>query len=347
MQNLKKIIQNFLVFILVLASPFFTLLEAKADVLLNGAGATFPFPIYSKWFYEYNKLHPDIRINYQSIGSGGGIRQITARTVDFGASDAPLNDEQLNKMSSPILHIPTVMGAVAVIYNMPGVENLNLSGDVIADIYLGKIKKWNDDQIANINPKIILPNRDILVVHRSDGSGTTNIFTDYLSKISTEWAAKVGKGTSVNWPAGVGAKGNEGVSGAVKQNSGAIGYAELAYAELNHLSTAAVKNRFGDYVNPSIEAVTAAALGAFSKIPSDYRVSITNAPGKNVYPISGFTWLLVYQNQTNKEKGEILVEFLKWAISPTAQKYAKELLYAPLPEKLISKVSKTINGITY
>jgi phosphate transport system substrate-binding protein len=316
---------------------------AFAGTLINGAGATFPFPIYSKWFHEYNKINPSIMINYQSIGSGGGVKQITAKTVDFGASDAPMTDSEITAADGTILHIPTVIGAVAVIYNVPNVE-LKLTQDVLAGIFLGEIKKWDDPMIAAINPGANLPNANITVVHRSDGSGTTNIFTDYLAKISAKWATKVGMGKSVSWPIGLGAKGNEGVSGVVKQSRYTIGYAELSYAEINHIQTAALKNKAGKFVLPSNSSATAAALGAINKIPSDYRVSITNAGGAGSYPITGLTWILVYAKQDNQEKGKVLVDFLKWALT-SGQSYAGDLYYSPLPNQLAEKVLKTIDSI--
>ncbi|MBI5701573.1 phosphate ABC transporter substrate-binding protein PstS [Candidatus Saganbacteria bacterium] len=318
-----------------------------ADVMLTGAGATFPYPIYSKWFHEYNKQNPDIKINYQSIGSGGGVRQIIAGTVDFGASDAPMTKSEMNSADSPILHIPTVIGPVAVAYNLKGIGELKLNSDVLAEIFLGKINKWDDEKIEALNPGVKLPGKEIMVVHRSDGSGTTNIFTDYLAKVNTQWATQVGVGKSVTWPVGIGAKGNEGVSGAVKQNDGAISYTELSYVELNHLSSVALKNKSGKFVKPSLDATSAAASGAIAKIPADYRVSITNAAGAKSYPISGFTWLLVHKDQKDPEKGKALADFLKWSMSQKAQGLAQTLSYAPLPDVLTAKVLRTINTIKY
>ncbi|MGC2698282.1 MAG: phosphate ABC transporter substrate-binding protein PstS, partial [Candidatus Angelobacter sp.] len=264
---------------------------SSAETNLNGAGATFPNPIYSKWFSEYNNQHSDIKINYQSIGSGGGIQQLTAGTVDFGASDGPMTDEQMAKVSGKVFHIPTVLGADVPTYNVPGVSSeLKFSGDVLAGIFLGKIKKWNDPALAKANPGVKFPDSDIIVVHRSDGSGTTYIFTDFLSKVSPEWKSKVGKGTSVNWPVGLGGKGNEGVAGMVKQTEGSIGYVELIYAISNNMSYGSVQNPAGSFVKASLESVTAAA-GSVKDMPDDFRVSITNAPGKDAYPISSFTWL--------------------------------------------------------
>lgn len=318
--------------------------SAHAALLLNGAGATFPYPIYSKWFSEYAKLHPGIEINYQSIGSGGGIRQLLAKTVDFGASDAPLTDAQLRKSSVPILHIPTVLGAVVLTYDLPDVKSeLKLTPEVLADVFLGKLTQWNDDRIKKINPGVSLPDEPILVAHRSDGSGTTAIFTDYLSKVSPEWKQKVGHGTSVNWPTGLGGKGNEGVTGLVKQTPGAIGYVELIYAENNHLPVASLENKAGDFVKPSIQAVTAAAAGALKHFPADFRVSITDAEGARSYPISGFTYLLIDQTMP-REKGQVLVQFLNWAVTD-GQKYAPSLAYAPLPKQLVSKIKAKIKTI--
>jgi phosphate transport system substrate-binding protein len=315
---------------------------AADKLLINGAGATFPFPIYSKWFSQYNKLHPEVQINYQSIGSGGGIKQIIERTVDFGATDAPMTAEELAKAPG-ILHIPTVMGAVVAVYNLPGVDSLRLSPGTLAGIFLGKITKWNDPAIAQDNAKAKLPDAAISVVHRSDGSGTTSVFTDYLAKVSPEWKAGPGQGKSVNWPVGLGGKGNEGVTGTVKQTEGAVGYVELAYAKQNKLPMAELKNHDGNWVKASLESVSAAAAKA--DIPDDYRVSITDAPGKDAYPISGFTWLLVYKEQTDPVKGEALVHFLWWA-EHDGQKEAPALDYAPLPAPLVKKVEGTLKSIT-
>src|ERR1700745_4054751 len=283
-----------------------------AQMTLNGAGATFPYPIYSKWFDEYAKVDPSVRFNYQSIGSGGGQKQIMAQTVDFGASDGPMSDDNLSKAPGKLLHIPTVAGAVVLVSNLPGNPALKLDADTIAGIFLGQIKKWNDPKLTALNPGVKLPDQDIVVVHRSDGSGTTFIFTDYLSKISPEWKQKVGNNTSVNWPAGIGGKGNEGVSGQVKQTPGAIGYVELIYAIQNKMSYADLKNSAGEFVKPTLESVTAAL--ATADIPDDFRFSMTNAPGKNAYPICGATWLLVYEQQKDAAKGKKLVEFLNWAV---------------------------------
>jgi len=311
-------------------------------ILINGAGATFPFPIYSKWFTEYNRLHPDVQINYQSIGSGGGIKQATEKTVDFGATDAPMTEAELQKAPG-ILHLPTVMGAVVVVYNLPGVSGLRLSPDALANVFLGRIQKWNDAQLAKDNPGVKLPDSAITVVHRSDGSGTTAVFTDYLAKVSPEWKTGPGAGKSVNWPAGLGGKGNEGVTGTVKQAEGAMGYVELAYAKQNALPLAELRNRDGEWVKATLESVSAAAAKA--EIPADYRVSITDAPGKDAYPISAFTYLLVYKDQPDPRKGEALVRFVWWAIHD-GQKMAPALDYAALPAPLVKKVEGTVRSIT-
>jgi phosphate transport system substrate-binding protein len=315
---------------------------ASAQMLINGAGATFPYPIYSKWFDEYVKVDPSVRFNYQSIGSGGGQKQILAQTVDFGASDGPMSDENLSKAPGKILHIPTVAGAVVLTYNLAGNPSLKLDGDTIAGIFLGQIKKWNDPKLAALNSGAKLPDQDIVVVHRSDGSGTTFIFTDYLSKVSSEWKQKAGNNTSVNWPTGIGGKGNEGVSGQVKQTPGAIGYVELIYAIQNKMPYAEVKNSTGQFVKPTIDSVTAAL--ATAEIPDDFRFSMTNAPGKDAYPICGATWLLVYEQQKDPAKGKKLVEFLKWA-AKDGEKMAKDLDYAPLPESVQQRVLKRIDEI--
>jgi len=319
--------------------------SAQAETLINGAGATFPYPIYSKWFTEYSKVDPSVKFNYQSIGSGGGIKQIAAQTVDFGASDKFLSDAELKSMPGKILHIPTVMGAVVVTYNLPGVgKGLKLTPETLTGIYEGKITTWNAPQIVHDNAGLNLPNKPIIVVHRSDGSGTTNIFTDYLSSASADWAKKVGKGTSVNWPVGLGGKGNEGVSGQVKTTPYSIGYVELAYAFENKLPYAFLKNKAGNFVEPSIASTTAAAAGAAKSMPADYRLSLVNQPGKNAYPIAGFTWLLVYQDQKDKVKGKKLVEFLNWELKH-GQKMASQLLYAPLPSNVVQMLEKTIKTI--
>ena len=314
---------------------------------LTGAGATFPYPIYSKWFSDYAKAR-GVRINYQSIGSGGGIRQLSEQTVDFGASDGPMSNEELAKAKGgPVLHIPTVLGADVITYNLPSViRPLNLTGELISGIYLGKIVKWNDPRIAAANPGVKLPATDILVVHRSDGSGTTYIFTDYLTTVNKAWAAGPGRGKEVKWPVGLGAKGNEGVAGQIKQLPGAIGYIELAYAKQNHLPYAHVLNAAGEYVAPTIQSITAAAGASASKLSknTDYRISIVNAAGKGVYPISSFTWILVYKNQANPVKGKKLVEFLRWALHD-GEKTAPSLDYAPLPASIVSDLDKRLNTI--
>jgi phosphate transport system substrate-binding protein len=322
-----------------------TALAAGQAVQINGAGASFPYPIYTKWFSEYGKIHPDVQINYQSIGSGGGIRQLTAQTVFFGASDGPMTDEQLKAAPGPILHFPTVLGGVVPVYNVTGVTApLKFSGKVLADIVLGKITKWNDPAIAALNPGVKLPAEDITVAHRSDGSGTTYIFVDYLSKVSPEFKQKVGVNTSVNWPVGVGGKGNEGVAGLVKQTPGTIGYVELIYAIQNKIPFGSVQSADGEFLQASLESVTAAAAGAAKTMPPDFRVSITNAPGKGAYPISSFTWLLFYENPTDKQRGKIMVDFMKWALTD-GQKYCAELGYSPLPKEVVPLVTEALKKI--
>jgi phosphate transport system substrate-binding protein len=302
---------------------------------INGAGATFPYPIYSKWFSEYNKLHPNIEINYQSIGSGGGIQQVTKETVFFGATDGPMTSDQLQGAPGKILHFPTVLGAVVPVYNLPGVSTeLKFSGQALADIFLGKITKWNDPAIAKLNTGVTLPGTDITVAHRADGSGTTYIWVDYLAKLSPEWKSKVGVATSVNWPTGVGGRGNEGVSGLVKQTPGAVGYVELIYALQNKIAYGSVMNAAGEPIKASVEAVTLAAAEAAKSMPPDFRVSITNAPGKGVYPIASFTWLLLYENAKDKAQAKTMVDFLKWALTD-GQKFAADLGYAPLPDAVV------------
>jgi phosphate transport system substrate-binding protein len=316
-------------------------LPALAQTTLNGAGATFPYPMYSKWFSEYHKLHPEIQINYQSIGSGGGIRQVLNGTVDFGASDGPMTDDMLKEAKVKILHMPTVMGADVPAYNVPGVSGeLKFTPETLAGIFLGKITKWNDKEITVVNPGVNLPDRDIIVVHRSDGSGTTYIWTDYLSKVSSEWQSQVGKGTSVKWPIGLGGKGNEGVAGSIRQLQGAIGYVELIYAVQNNITYGSVKNAAGNFVKASLESVTAAAASA-PKMPADFRVSITNAPGKDAYPISSFTWLLIPEQSKDPAKGKILADFLNWMVSD-GQKMTAALSYAPLPESVVQKEKEAI-----
>jgi phosphate transport system substrate-binding protein len=319
---------------------------AGAQVLINGAGATFPYPLYSKWFDVYTKVNTDVRFNYQSIGSGGGIKQLLARTVDFGASDAPMNDAQLAKSPEPILHFPTVLGAVVLTYNVPGVAApLHLTGQLIADIYMGKVSKWNDPAIAKLNSGITLPDQSIVVCHRSDGSGTSYIFTDYLSKVSADWAKDPGKATSVKWPTGLGGKGNEGVTALVQQTPGAIGYVELIYAINNKLPYATIQNHDGSWVEPTLSGVTAAAAADAAQIPADFRVSITDAPGKDSYPLSSFTYLLVYPKQTDATKGKALVGFLRWMLTD-GQQYAPALQYAPLPTSLLGRENAQIGKVT-
>ena len=313
---------------------------AADKLLVNGAGATFPFPLYSKWFAEYNKLNPDLQFNYQSIGSGGGIQQITNGTVDFGASDAPMKDEQIAKIPG-IVHVPTVMGAVVVTYNAP-IPSLKLTPETIAGIFLGKIQKWNDPALQKVNGKTKLPDAAITVVHRSDGSGTSAIFTDYLSKVSPEWKEQVGAGTAVKWPAGLGAKGNEGVTGLVKQTPGAVGYVELAYANQNELPTAELKNRDGHFVKATLESTSAAAAGV--DMPDDFRVSITDAAGKDAYPMASFTYVLVPGDQQDATKGPALVRFLWWAVHD-GQRFAAPLDYAPLPKKVVGMVAAKLEGL--
>jgi len=311
---------------------------------LNGAGATFPYPIYSKWFNQYHQQHPEIEINYQSIGSGGGIRQVTAGTVDFGASDGPMSDEQLAAAKFKILHLPTVLGSVVPAYNIPGVKGeLKFTPDVIAGIYLGKITSWNDPAIGKANPGVSLPNQPIVVVHRSDGSGTTYIFTDYLSKVSAEWRDSVGKGTSVRWPVGLGAKGNEGVAGMVRQMEGAFGYVELIYALQNNITFGSVKNATGAFVKASLDSTTAAA-SSMKSIPADFRVSITNAPGKDAYPIASFTWLLIPADWKDKTKEKVIVDFLNWMLDQ-GQTMTADLNYAPLPDGVKQKEREAIKTI--
>jgi phosphate transport system substrate-binding protein len=321
--------------------------SSSQSVDLTGAGATFPYPIYSKWFSDYATL-TGVKINYQSIGSGGGIRQLSEGTVDFGASDSPMSDDELSKAKGgAILHFPTVLGADVITYNLPGVTAaLKFTPAAIADIFSGRIKKWNDTRIASLNPGVTLPAQDILVVHRSDGSGTTYIFTDYLSTAVPSWKTSIGKGKEVKWPVGLGAKGNEGVSGQVKQTPGAIGYVELAYAKQNNLPIAAIRNKSGQFVAASVDAVTAAAAGVAKALPAntDYRLSIVDAPGAAAYPISSFTWMLVYQKQTDAVKGKKLVDFLNWALTD-GEKSASTLDYAPLPAEMATAVKARVANI--
>ena len=324
---------------------------AKADgkILITGAGATFPYPIYSKWFDVYHKLHQDIEFNYQSIGSGGGIRQVMEGTVDFGASDGPMNDEQVKqfkeKRGTEILHFPTVLGADVPCYNIPGIsEELNFTPEALAGIFLGKITKWNDSELVKANPKSKLPGDDIVVVHRSEGSGTTYIWVDYLAKISPEWKAKVGVGASVNWPVGLGGKGNEGVTGQVKQTPNSIGYVELIYAVQNKIPYGRVRNSAGNFVRADLASVTAAAAGAAKDMPDDFRVSITNAPGKTAYPISSFTWLLIPQKISDQTKAKTIKDFLHWMLND-GQNLTEALSYARLPKPVVAKELKAISKV--
>ena len=327
------------IFLFLLAIPMW-----GETTTLNGAGATFPYPMYSKWFSEYNKLHSDIQFNYQSIGSGGGIRQVLAGTVDFGATDGPMTDEQLSQAKTKILHIPTVLGADVPAYNIPGVsEELKFTPELLANIFLGKITSWNDAALAKANPGVNLPNQPVIVIHRSDGSGTTYIWTDYLSKVSTDWKNQVGKGTSVKWPVGLGGKGNEGVAGMIRQMQGSIGYVELIYAVQNHIAYGSVKNAAGQFVKASLDSVTAAAASV-KNMPADFRVSITNAPGKDAYPISSFTWLLIPSTSKDAAKGKIIGDFLNWMVAD-GQKMTADLSYAPLPESVVAKVKETIKQV--
>ena len=319
-------------------------LPAFAQTTLNGAGATFPNPMYQKWFSEYHKAHPEIQFNYQSIGSGGGIRQVLAQTVDFGASDGPMTDEQLGQAKIKILHIPTVLGAVVPAYHIPGVDGeVKFTPEALAGIFLGKITTWNDKAITGANPGINFPNQTIIVVHRSDGSGTSYIFTDYLSKVSKDWADTVGKNTSVKWPTGLGAKGNEGVAGMIRQMDGAIGYIELIYAVQNKIPYGSVKNSGGAFVKASLDSVTSAAASV-KTMPADFRVSITNAPGKDAYPISSFTWLLIPTQSKDASKGKIINDFLNWMVDD-GQKMTADLTYAPLPQSVAAKVKDTIKQV--
>jgi phosphate transport system substrate-binding protein len=322
---------------------------AQGALLINGAGATFPYPIYSKWFDEYHKLHETIQINYQSVGSGAGIKQVTEGTVDFGASDGPMNDEQIKtfqgKHGFGILHFPTVLGAAVPTYNIPGVDAaLKFTPEALAGIFLGRVTKWNDPLIAAPNKGVNLPANDIVVVHRSDGSGTTYIWTDYLSKVSEDWKSKVGKGTSVNWPVGLGGKGNEGVTGLIKQTPNAVGYVELIYAAQNNIAYGSVKNASGNFVKADLAGVSAAAAGSVKDMPDDFRVSITNAPGKTAYPISSFTWLLVPAKFSDAGKRDATKNFLKWMMAD-GQSYAEQLSYAKLPKEVIAKETKAIGSI--
>ena len=319
-------------------------LPVFGQTTLVGAGATFPYPIYSKWINEYHNLHPGVQINYQSIGSGGGIRQVTAGTVDFGASDMPMSDKQLQDSKVKIVHLPTVLGAVVPAFNVPGVSGeVKFTPEALAGIFLGKISRWNDKAITSVNPGITFPDKEIIVVHRSDGSGTTFIWTDYLSKVSPEWKSSVGADTSVKWPVGMGNKGNEGVSGMVRQLAGSIGYVELIYALQNNIPFGSVRNAAGVFVKASLESVTAAAAAA-PKMPADFRVSITNSPGKDAYPISSFTWLLIPAQSKNPANGKILADFLNWMVTD-GQKMTSALAYAPLPDNVAAKEKEAIKQI--
>jgi phosphate transport system substrate-binding protein len=338
--QMKKLTSKFIMAAMVLALAT----GAQAQMLLNGAGATFPNPIYQKWAEEFAKVDPSVHVNYQSIGSGGGQRQILAQTVDFGASDGPMSDENLAKAPGKILHLPTVAGAVVITYNLPDNPKLKLDGPTLAEIYTGKITKWNDPRISALNPGAKLPDTDIVVVHRSDASGTSYIFTDYLSSVSPQWEKEVGRNASVKWPAGIGAKGNEGVAGQVKQLPGTIGYVELVYANQNKLPVTDMKNAAGNFITPSVDSVTQAL--ATAKIPDDFRFSMVNPPGEKAYPISGTTWLLVYEQQKDAEKGKKLVEFLNWALTK-GEDMAPPLDYAPLPESLRPRVLERIKTIKY
>jgi phosphate transport system substrate-binding protein len=320
--------------------------SSDGKISLQGAGATFPNPLYQKWLSEYGKANPNVRIDYQSIGSGGGIKQIQAQTVDFGATDAPMTDDELKATPGEILHIPTVLGAVVLTYNLQGIaQPLKFSPEVVADIFLGKIKKWDDERIKQDNPGVSIPAGDIAVVHRSDGSGTTFVFTDYLAKISPEWKEKVGANKSPQWPVGQGGKGNEGVTGQIKQQPNTIGYVELAYAVQNKLPVALIKNSSGNFIEPTIDAVTAAAAGSATNTPEDLRVSITNATGATAYPISSYTYILAYKDQKDAAKGKALVDFLWWGIHD-GERFARDMLYAPLPEDIVKRAEARINAIT-
>jgi len=323
-------------------------LAVFGQTTLNGAGATFPYPIYSKWFSEYHKVHPEVQINYQSIGSGGGIRQVTEGTVEFGASDMPMTDDQLKeaqtKLKTKVFNLPTVLGAVVPAYNIPGVTGeVKFTGDILAGIFLGRISNWNDPALSKVNPDVKFPNQEIIVVHRSDGSGTTFIWTDYLSKVSADWKAQVGSSTSVKWPKGLGGKGNEGVAGSIRQLAGSIGYVELIYAVQNNIPYGSVRNSAGAFLKASLEGVTAAA-GSAPKMPADFRVSITNSPGKDAYPISSFTWLLIPEQSKDAAKGKILADFLNWMVTD-GQKMTSALAYASLPENVATKEKETIKQI--
>ncbi len=336
--------KNYLLAILGGALSLFASLNGNAETLINGAGSSFDYPIFIKWFEAYSKIDPSVHLNYQSVGSGAGQKQIMAETVDFGASDGPMTDDNLSKAPGKILHIPVVTGAVVVSYNLPGNPKLKLDGPVLTDIYMGKITKWNDPKIAALNPGVSLPTIDVVVVHRSDGSGTSYIFTDYLTHVSAEWAVHVGRNTSVKWPVGLGGKGNEGVAGQIKQLEGAVGYVELAYADQNSLPYADIKNAAGKFITPTLPSVSAAL--ATAKIPDDFRFSMVNPPGTDAYPIAGASWVLVYQHQKDAEKGKKLIGFLKWAVT-AGQKISPSLKYGPLPESVQTRIVKLLSAVTY
>ena len=339
-----RIVKIFSVLAVLLALGTVAVAEG-GQVLLNAAGATFPYPIYSKWFDQYHQAHPNVQINYQSIGSGGGIRQLLDKTVDFGASDGPMSDDQLKTATVPILHFPTVLGAAIPSYNVAGVQGeLNFTPEALSGIFLGKITKWNDPAIASANPGVKLPGEDIVVVHRSDGSGTSYIWTDYLSKVSPEWQQKVGKATSVNWPVGLGGKGNEGVSALIQQTPSSLGYIELIYAIQNHLPYGKVKNSAGAFVKADLASVSAAAAAASKSMPDDFRVSITNPEGKEAYPIASFTWLLIPAKFTDTAKRDVVKDFLKWMMTD-GQSACEALSYAKLPKEVVAKEMKAIAQI--
>lgn len=341
MISARKLAVSILLVLLAAWAP----VRSSDALLINGAGATFPYPIYSKWFDEYHKQHPDVEINYQSVGSGAGIRQLLSGTVDFGATDGPMDDKQMSEAKTKVLHFPTVLGAAVPTYNIPGVtKQLKFNPDALSGIFLGKITKWNDPVIAESNKGVSLPANEIVVVHRAESSGTTYIWTDYLSKVSEEWKTKVGKGTSVNWPVGLGGKGNEGVAGLIKQTPNSIGYVELIYAIQNNLPYGQVRNASGTFIAAKLESVSAAAEGAAKSMPDDFRVSITNAPGKNAYPIASFTWLLIPSQVQNAKKRQVLTGFLQWMLTE-GQKYAEPLAYAKLPKAVVDKEIQAIRQI--
>jgi phosphate transport system substrate-binding protein len=326
-----------------LSLALFPAFFCHANTLINGAGATFPYPLYSRWFSDYQKISPSTQINYQSIGSGGGIRQFTDKTIDFGATDSPMTDEQLKKVGEPVIHVPTAIGSVVLSYNLPGQKKIKLTSDLIAAIFLGDLTKWEDPRLKKLNPELTAAG-DIVVIHRSDGSGTTAVFTDYLSKVSSPWKEKVGTGTSVKFPVGLGGKGNEGVAGLIKQTPLSLGYIEFVYAKTNQLPVASLQNSQGEFVEPTLASLTAAANAMMSSMPPDYRLSITNSAGKGAYPISSFTYLLIRQDMSASDKGKALVGFLKWALTE-GQKTAAALDYAPLPTALEKKLKNTVQTI--